>query len=184
MSKPVKNLITEDYKRRFEGVSGAVLVDVRGMQSNDNNNLRSGLAGKAIRVTVVKNSQARRAFEGTDLQGLSDLIEGPSALVYPVSGETSVVNVARELLDRAKKLETLQFRGAILDGILFGPDQIEVLSKYPTREEAQAKVVTMLLTPARNLAGAVKSPANNIAGILKTIQEKLEKGETIARVSS
>ena len=181
MSKPVKNLITEDYKRRFEGVSGAVLVDVRGMQSNDNNNFRNGLAQKSIRITVVKNSQAKRAFEDTDLQGLSDLLEGPSALVYPVSEETSVVNVARELLDWAKKLDTLQFRGAILDGIMFGPDQIDALSKYPTKEEAQAKVVTMLLSPARNLAGAVKAPAGNLAGILKTIQEKLEKGETIAK---
>jgi len=182
MSKPVKNLITEEYKRRFEGLSGAVLVDVRGMQSNDNNNFRNGLAKKQIKITVVKNSQAQRAFEGTDLEGLSDLVEGPSALVYPVDSDASVVSVARELLDWAKKLDKLQFRGAILDGIKFGPTEIEALSKYPTKEEAQAKVVTLLLSPARNLVGAVKSPANNLAGILKTIQEKLEKGEAIARV--
>ena len=41
----------------------------------------------------------------------------------------------------------------------------------------------MLLSPARNLVGAVKAPAGNIAGILKTIQEKLEAGETIAKAS-
>ena len=181
MSKPVKNLITEDYKRRFDGVSGAVLVDVRGMQSNDNNSFRNDLAGKQIKVTVVKNALAKRAFDGTDLEGLTEMIDGPSALVYPVSEETSVVNVARELLDWAKKLEQLEFRGAILDGIQFGPDQIEALSKYPTKEEAQAKVVTLLLSPARNLVGAVKAPAGNIAGILKTIQEKLEAGETIGK---
>ena len=50
-------------------------------------------------------------------------------------------------------------------------------------EEAQAKVVTLLLSPARNLVGAVKAPAGNIAGILKTIQEKLEAGEEIKKVS-
>lgn len=182
MSKPVKNLITEDYKRRFDGLSGAVLVDVRGMEANDNNNFRAGLAEKSIKITVVKNSQAKRAFEGTDLEGLSAMLDGPSALVYAVSDDSSVVSVARELLDWAKKLDKLEFRGAILDGIMFGPDQIEALSKYPTKEEAQAKVVTMLLSPARNLVGAVKAPAGNIAGILKTIQEKLEKGEAIAKV--
>ena len=181
MSKPVKNLITEEYKRRFDGVTGAVLVDVRGMESNDNNNFRHGLAEKAIKITVVKNSQAKRAFEGTDLEGLSDMIDGPSALVYPISEDTSVVNVARELVDWAKKLEQLEFRGAILDGIMFGPDQIKTLSEYPTKEEAQAKVVTLLLSPARNLVGGISAPAGNIAGILKTIQEKLEAGETIGR---
>ena len=183
MSKPVKNLITEDYKRRFDGLTGAVLVDVRGMESNDNNEFRAGLAEKQIKITVVKNSQAKRAFEGTDLEGLTEMLDGPSALVYPVSEETSVVNVARELINWAKKLETLEFRGALLDGIKFGPDQIKALSEYPTKEEAQATVVTLLLSPARNLVGAVKAPAGNIAGILKTIQEKLEAGETIAKVS-
>lgn len=181
MSKPVKNLITEEYKRRFEGVTGAVLVDVRGMESNDNNELRNDLAGKSIKITVVKNSQAKRAFDGTDLEGLNEMIDGPSALVYPTTEDASVVTVARELIDWAKKLETLEFRGAILDGIKFGPDQIEALSKYPTREEAQATVVTLLLSPARNLVGAVNAPAGNIAGILKTIQEKLEAGETIGK---
>ena len=181
MSKPVKNLITEDYKRRFEGLTAAILVDVRGMEANDNNAFRNDLAGKSNKVTVVKNSQAKRAFDGTDLEGLSELLDGPSALVYSVSEDTTVVNVARELVDWAKKLDTLEFRGALLDGIKFGPDQIDVLSKYPTKDEAQATIVTLLLSPARNLVGAVKSPASNIAGILKTIQEKLEAGETIGK---
>lgn len=183
MSKPVKNLITSAYESKFAGLSGAVLVDVRGIEANDNNAFRNDLAGKQIKVTVVRNAMAQRAFEGTDLEGLSGMLDGPSALVYPVGDDNSVVNVARELVDWAKKLEHLDFRGAILDGIRFGADEIEKLSEYPTKEEAQAKVVTMLLSPARNLAGAIKSPAGNIAGILKTIQEKLEAGETIAKAS-
>jgi large subunit ribosomal protein L10 len=84
----------------------------------------------------------------------------------------------------AKKVENLELKGAVLDGVLFeGEAGVKRLSDFPTREEAQAKVVTMVLSPAKNLAGAVTSPAKNIAGILKTIEEKLEKGETIAKVS-
>ncbi|MEM9420588.1 MAG: 50S ribosomal protein L10 [Planctomycetota bacterium] len=181
MSKPIKNLITKAYAQRFEGVTGAVLLDIRGVEANDNNALRNELASKQIKITVVKNSLARKAFEGTDLEGLNGMIQGPSAMAFPVSDDISVVNVARELIDWAKKLEHLEFRGAILDGIQFGPDEIKKLSEYPTKEEAQAKVVTMLLSPGKNLAGAIKSPASNIAGILKTIQEKLEAGETVGK---
>lgn len=183
MSKPVKNLITKEYEGRFEGLSGAVLIDIRGIDSNTTNAFRVGLAKKQMKITVVKNSLAKRAFEGTDLEGLSDMIDGGSAMVYAVDQDTSVVNVARELLDWVKKLEKMEFRGAVLDGIKFGPSEIKRLSEFPTKEEAQAKVVTLLLSPARNLVGAVKAPAGNIAGILKTIQEKLEKGETIAKAS-
>lgn len=181
MSKPVKNLITESYKQRFEGLTGAVVVDIRGMEANDNNALRTELAEKQIRVTVVKNSLAQRAVAGTDLEPLQPILDGPSAMVYPTDGETSVVNIARLLIDQAKKHSKLEFRGAVLDGIVFGPDEIKRLSEFPTREEAQAKAIQIILTPGQNLVGAIVSPGRKLASIIKTIQEKLENGEEIKK---
>ena len=67
MSKPVKNLIVDSYKKRFEGLTGGVLIDVRGIKSNETNELRAGLAKKQIKVTIVKNSLAKKAFEGGEL---------------------------------------------------------------------------------------------------------------------
>ncbi len=183
MSKPIKNLIVETYKNRFEGISGGVLVDVRGVKSNDTNTLRADLAKKQIKITIVKNSLAKKAFEGGELAAMNDLIDGPSAMVYPVSEEASVVSVARELIDAAKKLKELEFRGALMEGIVFGPKEIEALSKYPTKDEAQAQVVQILLSPAQNLIGAATGPGKMIASILKTVQEKLEKGEEIKKAS-
>ena len=179
MSKPVKKLITEQYQSKFEGLTGAVVIDIRGIEANDNNAMRADLATKQIKVTVVKNSLAKNAVSGTDLEPVSDLLNGASALVYPVGDDASVVTVARELIDKAKELKSLEFRGAVMEGITFGPDDIEKLSKYPTKEEAQAQVVQVFLSPAQNLVGAAVSPGKKIASILKTIQEKLENGEEI-----
>jgi len=180
MSKPVKKLLTDVYKDRFSDMTQAMLVDIRGIEANENNDLRSGLSQKQIKITVVKNALAKSAFAGTDLEPLNDMIDGPSALVY---GGESVVNVAREMIDWAKKLNNLELKGAVLDGIVFGPEDIDKLSKYPTRDEAQAEVVQLLLSPAKNLAGAIKSPGSTIASILKTIEEKLENGEAISKVA-
>ncbi|MFP4145611.1 MAG: 50S ribosomal protein L10 [Phycisphaeraceae bacterium] len=179
MSKPVKNLIIESYKQRFADVTGAVLIDIRGIEANENNTLRNGLAEKQIRVTVVKNSLAKKAFEGTDLESVDELLEGSAAMVYPTDGDVTVVNVAREMVDWAKKLPKLEFKGAIMDGILFGPDQVEDLSKYPTREEAQAQTVQLLLSPAQNLVGAITGPGKKVASLIEAIREKLESGEEI-----
>ena len=181
MSKPVKNLITESYKNRFEGVAGAVLIDIRGVESEDNNRMRTELAQKHIKVTVVKNSLARRAFEGGQLASLGDMLNGPSAMVYPVSDETSVVSVARELLTWAKQIEKLELKGALMEGIKFGPDEIEALSKYPTREEAQSQVVQLLLSPAQNLVGQIVGPGRKVASLVEAIREKLEGGEEIKK---
>ncbi|MHC4709646.1 MAG: 50S ribosomal protein L10, partial [Planctomycetota bacterium] len=102
MSKPVKELIMADYQRRFAGLDQALLIDIRGIGANESNALRLDLAQKTIRVTVVKNSLARKAFSGTGLEPLTPALEGPSALAY---GAESVVDAARVLVEWARKVE-------------------------------------------------------------------------------
>lgn len=180
MSKPVKNMIIEEYRRRFDGVTGGVLVQIRGMDAFENNNMRNELRKKAIQVTLLKNTLAKKAFAGTPLEALNPALVGPSAFVY---GAESPVDVAREIITWAKKVEQIDLHAASLDGIYFeGAAGVKVLSSYPTREEAQAKVVTLLLSPHRNVVGCAASPGSKLLGVVKTIQEKLEKGETIAKV--
>lgn len=176
MSKPIKSLMTESYRRRFGELDGAVVVDIRGVKSNDINRMRADLQQNQIRVSVVKNTLAQKAMAGTALQDIGPLLEGPSTLVY---GGESVVNIARQLIALAKEMENLEFKGAVMEGQRFGPDQITELSKYPTREEAQAQAVQIILSPGRNLAGQVVGPGRRIASLVKAIEEKLEKGEPI-----
>jgi len=183
MSKPVKNLIAAAYKDKFQDVNGAVVIDIRGIESNDTNAMRADLAKKSVKITVVKNSLAKGVFKGGELEPLSDYLEGPSVMVYPTSEDASVVGVARELMDWAKKFENLQFKGAVMDGITFGPDEIKKLSEYPTKEEAQAKIVQIVLTPGQKLAGSILGPGRNVASLVKAIQEKLENGEDITKVA-
>ena len=83
----------------------------------------------------------------------------------------------------AKKLKELDLKGAILDGQYFDGDSgVKELSKFPTREEAQAKVVQLVLSPAKNLVGAVVGPGSQLLAIVKEIQDRLEDGKTIEKV--
>jgi large subunit ribosomal protein L10 len=93
------------------------------------------------------------------------------------------VEVARVLLDQVKSLPKLQIKGAIMEGEVYTADQIDALSKFPTRDEAQAQVIQVILGPAGQLIGAALGVGNQIASILKTMEEKLEKGETIAKIA-
>lgn len=179
MSKVVKDMLMSDYRNRLDGVENALLISIRGVPANANNNLRMELARKNIKITVIRNNLARRAFADTSLEGLESLLEGPTAIAY---GAESVVDVARELVKWAKQVKQLELKGAVLDGQLFeGAKGVEALSKFPTREEAIAKAVTLILSPGRNLMAQVKGPGARVAGIIKAIEEKLEKGETIAK---
>ncbi len=180
MSKPVKSLILDMYRKNLGDINQGVLVDYRGITANENNTLRQGLAKKQIRVVVLKNALARKVFGDTAMKPLNDMIVGPTALVH---GADSVVSVAREMIDWVKKFEKIKFKGAVLEGVVFGADDIKALSKYPTKAEAQAQVVGSILGPARKLAGAIKGPGAKLAGVIKAIEEKLEKGEAIAKLA-
>lgn len=182
MSKPVKELIQKDYEGRFDGLEGALVVDIRGIGANQNNELRLNLLEQRIRVTVVKNTLARKAITGTPLEAVGPALDGPSALCYGIEGAT-VIDVARSLVDWAKKIEKLDLKGAVLDGEYFdGEAGVKRLSTFPTREEAQAKVVSLILAPGGKVVGAAMAPGSRLVSIIEQVKEKLEKGETIARV--
>ncbi len=178
MSKTVKKMIASDYTARLAGASDAMLIGIRGMKGIATTKMRTGLRKKQIKVQVLRNSLAKTTLKGTGLEKLGELLAGSSALAYG----PSVVEVAREIVGMLKDFPGLELKGAVLDGNLFKGDAgCKELSKYPTRGEAQAQVVTLIVSPARKLMAAVKGPGSNIAGIIKAIEMKLEKGEAIAK---
>jgi large subunit ribosomal protein L10 len=180
MSKPMKEMMMRDYQSRLEGLDDAMLISIRGVGAIDTTRLRTVLAGKNIKITVVRNNLARKAVEGTGLEPLSKLLTGPSALAY---GGQSVVEVAREIVKLIESMPNLELKGAVLDGQLYeGKDGVTELSKFPTREEAIGRIVTLIVSPARKLVAQIQGPGSALVGIVKAIEEKLEKGETIAKV--
>ena len=177
MSKPIKNLIASEYDNRFKGVTGAVVVEIRGLDAPATNKMRNDFARKNVKVAVVKNALAREALKGGALEQLGGHLSGPSALVY---SQDSVIDLARDLVTWAKGVEKFVFKAAILEGVVYeGPAGVHKLSKMPTKAEAQANVVTLVLSPGRTVMGAVKGPGGRVMGIVKEIQDRLEKGESI-----
>ena len=184
MSKAIKSIMMRDYSARVKatGAGGdafgdAVLISIRGVKAIDTTRLRQNLAKKNIRITVVRNALARKTFEGSSLEALNELLAGASALAY---GSTSVVEIARALVASVAKMPALELKGAVLDGTLFkGKAGVEELSRFPTKDEAIAQIVTLAVSPGRNLLAQVQGPGSGLMGIVKAIEEKLEKGEAI-----
>jgi large subunit ribosomal protein L10 len=180
MSKYIKKIMVESYRDRFNDISDALLIDIRGIDANENNTLRLDLHAKNIRITVLRNTLARDAFCGTSLENILPALDGPTALCY---GGESVINVARELVDWAKKVEHLDLKGAILDGEYFDGDSgVKELSKYPTLDESKGLVIQLVLSPGSKLMSIATSPGSGIMGIVKEVEERLENSEVIEKV--
>jgi large subunit ribosomal protein L10 len=180
MSKTVKTMIIREYKNRLGEFNDAALISIRGVKGIQLTKVRGVLREKSIKITMLQNALARNSFKGTALEGFTKLLTGSSALVY---GGNSVVEVAREIVGLLEKFPALELKGALLDGQLYeGKNGVKELSMFPTREEAVAQVVTLIVSPARKLVGQIQGPGSNIAGIVKAIETKLEKNEEIKKV--
>jgi large subunit ribosomal protein L10 len=177
MSKKVKNLITKELVAKFEGIESVAVINPRGIEASKNNQMRRRLRDKGLRMTVVKNTLAKRAVgDGSKLKGFDSLLDGPSAVIY---GKASISTIARLLVDEKKLDEKIELRGIFFDGEVYaGEKGVEKVSKFPTREEAIGKLVSALMGPGAQLAAALRGPGGTLGALLKAIEEKAkEKGD-------
>jgi large subunit ribosomal protein L10 len=182
MSKLVKDLITKELTTRLKELEGVAVINPRGIDANKNHGIRRRLREKGLRMTVVKNTLARRAVEGGKLQGFDKLLDGPSAVIY---GKASAAEIARQLMAEKKLDEKLELRGVFFDGEAYvGEKGVEQVSKLPTREEAIANVLSAILGPGRKLAAALKGPGGTLGAVLKTIENNAKDKEGAAPASA
>ncbi len=176
MSKPVKELIRKELVRRFQDLTSLAIVDFAGIDAITTHRIRGRLREKDIRLTVVKNSIARQAFDVIGLKGARDLFDGPCAVAFGTDPErVHLVAVVRELLDIGKATPNLTVKAALLDGEVFRADRIRELSEYPTRQEASSRLVSRFLAPGARLASCLIGPGATIAAIVKVIDEKKQQ---------
>jgi large subunit ribosomal protein L10 len=179
MSKPVKATITNELSAKFKDIDGLAVINPRGIDAIKNNLIRRRLHEKGLKMVVVKNTLAKRAVgDGSKIKGFDVLLDGPSAVIY---GKASISTVARALLEEKKQLETLELRGIFFDGEVYSGDKgVEQVSKLPTREEAIASLVALILSPGKSLGGIFKGQASRVAALIKAVEEKAKAAEPAA----
>lgn len=168
MSKPIKEMVRAEIAQRYADVQSACVVDLSGLSVQSTERLRRLLREKAARLQVVKNSLARRAFEGTALEPLGKSLEGPCALVV---SEDSIIDAAKTLVELAKEFAALELKQALYEG---DPSllTVEQLSKMRTKNEILGEVAMLVASPGRAIAGCLSSPQAKIAGCLKAMIDK------------
>src|SRR6478672_292010 len=166
MSKRIKSLITTELQSKFKGAEAIVVIDYTGIDSKTTGGIRSDLRKKSVKMTVVRNALAAKALESAGLKGAGSLLTGTNAVVY---GGESIVDVVKELVEQAKKVEKLKIKGSVVEGKLLDSKATSALAKLPNKKELQALIVGQILGPGRKIAGQLKGPASKIAGQIKTV---------------
>ena len=177
MAKELKEIICEDLRSRFKQLDGCVLIDHRGLDSEQTYDLRCALREKGVQMNVVPNRLARRVF--LDLGAPSDfcdLIRGPTAILF--GGEGAFVASKSIMNWRKKNKDVAEIRGGLFEGEALSPDDVKRLADIPEPEVLRSTIAGMLVAPLTHLASCAKSLTSHFAGCVEAKAGSSEAGSS------
>jgi large subunit ribosomal protein L10 len=158
-----------DQLRSDLGDSRSVLImDLKGLDAIAEHQLRRDLRKKSIRLRALKNTLARRVFGEMGLDGLTKYLEGPTVLAW---GGEGVAELAKEVSAQVKTLKKPAIKGGAVDGVVIGPEQVEDITKLPSREQLIGRVASLAMAPAQRILALANAPVAGLMSQLKTMSE-------------
>ena len=152
-----------------------VLVNYSGLSVKEFQQLRREAKEQSVKITVAKNRLVKLAVKGQDnLKDIdANLLQGQLALAFGLSDEVAPAQV---LANFAKTHPQLEFvAGFNADGTTFTTDQLEALSKLPSKDVLRGQLVGTIAAP---LSGFVSVLSGNIRGLAYVLQARKEQLES------
>ncbi|MBJ7520870.1 MAG: 50S ribosomal protein L10 [Solirubrobacteraceae bacterium] len=174
MNRAEKAAVIEEITADINEGSAVFAVDYRGITVTQVADLRSKLRESDTTFRVVKNTLTERAADQAGAETLKALLQGPTALAF-VKGDAAAA--AKTISDAAKEFELLPFKGGLMDGNELSVDDIQAISKLPSREVLYGQLVGIVASPITGLARSLNGLLGGLAIALAGVQEKKESGE-------
>ena len=171
MSKRVKEMVIAEIRNRIGEPSDMLVIDSSRLDAISTNRFRLAIREKNFSAVTVKNSLAKKALNEAGVTALDSILQGPSTLVW---GGEDIVALSKEISKWAKELDGLEIKGGTTEGAPLSAEEVDTLSKSPSREELIGQIVWLALSPGAQLAAALLGPGGKIAGQIKTLADKEE----------
>lgn len=175
MPREDKVAAVAEVKDKIEKAETVVFTDYRGMSVEDMAQLRRLLKEAGVEYKVVKNTLTCRAVDELKLEGLEELLDGPTALAF---GYDDPAVPARVLNDFAKKSDFLKLKGALVGGEVYDALKTKALATLPSRDVLLAKLLGTLQAPMAGLLRVLAGPPAAFARVLQAIvDQRVAAGE-------
>ncbi len=147
----------------------AVAAEYTGLNVAKMTALRRSARESGIYLKVVRNTLARRAFEGTQFDCMSSTLSGPLLLAFSNAEPGSAAKVIR---DFAQDNEQLVVRLIALDGRLLDATEIENVANMPSLEQARAMLLSLLQAPLGKFLRVLSEPEGKFLRLLDARREQ------------
>jgi large subunit ribosomal protein L10 len=177
MPTPTKVAKVQELKEQLTESAASLISDYRGITVKDVTELRAALQEAEATFTVVKNTLTKLAAVEAGFAELEAILEGPTAITF-VKGD--VVIAAKRLADAAKRIPSLEIKGAVMEGQVISADQARALATLESREVLLAKMAGMAKASMSRAAYAFNAIQSKFLSVLEAYREKLPPGEAPA----
>lgn len=147
------------------------LTNFSGLTVAQSNDLRGRFREAGVEYKVTKNTLARIALDRLEgMDALEDFFAGPTAVAFS-EDPAKPARVIQDFVEE-ENVERPELKVAWIEGEIYeGPDALDTLADLKSREELIGEIVGLLVSPAQNVVGGLKSTGQNLAGILQTLSE-------------
>jgi large subunit ribosomal protein L10 len=146
-----------------------VVADARGVTVADMTALRKLARENSVDLRVVRNTLAKRAFDGTEYECVKDSLTGPSLFGFSMEDPGAA---ARIFKDFAKENEKFEVKVLSVGGKQLSPDNIDVLAKLPTRDQALATLAATLIAPVTKLARTFNEVPSKVTRAVAAVRDQ------------
>ena len=155
-----KNYITE-MTSQFENSKAVMVTHYQGLTMPQLDELRSKMREHGIVFKITKNRITKLALEKTKCKDLSNLFNGPTAVAF---GNDAIIS-ARILSKFSKDNDNLKLLGGIMGKDILDQAGVQNVANLPTLDEARAKIVGILATPASKLVSILLARSEKMSNL-------------------
>jgi large subunit ribosomal protein L10 len=158
----------------------AMFVGFQKMSVAKDQELRNRLREAGAEYTVVKNTLARKASEGTPYEQAAEHFKGVTAMAVvqgndPVPLSKAVSKFAKD------NPEVFTFKAGVVEGRVVALRDVEAIASLPPKEELISKIMFLINCQAQRLVTVISAVPRNLAIVVKQIGEQKGGGEEAAQ---
>jgi large subunit ribosomal protein L10 len=174
MNRDQKAAAIAEIAAHIDKSQAILAVDYRGISVPQVAELRANLRDADATFKVVKNSLTERAADEAGAATLKDFLTGPTALTF-IRGD--IATAAKAIADYSRTTQLLPFKGGLMGGAALDVDQLQALSRLPSREVLYGQLVGVVASPVSGLVRTLSALLGGLAVALGQVRDKMESGE-------
>ena len=163
MSKEAKKNYVEEMKKNFSSNESVMIAQYQGLNVNELDELRKELRENGILFKITKNRITKIAIKDTPVKDLEKFFTGPTAAAI----SSDPISTAKILTKFAKSHDKLKIVAGFMDGKVLDQKEVAIIATLPSLDEARAKIVGILATPAQKLVSILLAPGSKIANLAR-----------------